>query len=75
MLSELFKTANCKIPHLKFLGIYQTTSEKNYGKRAYLCNFVFLPPSPLKNVREQQGKLASSHLIGSQHCIGEEGDF
>ena len=45
----------------------------NYGKNCYLDNFVVL--SPLNNVEEQWVKLVSSNVIGSQHCIGEKGEF
>ena len=33
------------------------------------------PLSPINNVEKQRGKLASSHVMGSQHCIGGEEDF
>ena len=36
---------------------------------------MFLPRSPLNNVEKQQTKLASSYVTGSQHFMGEEGDF
>ena len=47
-----------------------TIRGKNYGKNCYLGNFVFLPPSPLNNVEKQRAKLASSNVMGSQHCRG-----
>ena len=40
--------------------------------RAILC---FYSLSPLNNVEEQWEKLASSYVMGSQHCIGGEGGF
>ena len=35
--------------------------------------FYLLPH--LNNVEKQGAKLASSCVMGPQHCIGEEGDF
>ena len=35
----------------------------------------FSPLPPLNNVEQQGAKLASSNVIGSQHCIGGEGEF
>ena len=40
--------------------------------RAILC---FYPLPHLNNVEEQGAKLASSYVMGSQHCIGGEGGF
>ena len=44
--SKWFKPTNCKILHLIFSDVFQTISDKNYGKNYYLGNFMFLPPSP-----------------------------
>ena len=35
----------------------------------------FYPLSPFNNVEKQGAKVASSYVMGSQHCIGGEGDF
>ena len=45
---------------------------RNTAIWAISCSYS-LPP--LNNVEKQRAKLASSHVIGSQHCIGGEGDF
>ena len=42
------------------------------GKTAILC---FSPLPPLNNIEEQLAKLASSNIMGLQHCIGGEGEF
>ena len=42
------------------------------GKTAILC-FSSFPR--LNNVEEQRAKLASSNIMGLQHCIGGEGEF
>ena len=39
---------------------------------AFLC---FYPLPPLNDVEKQRAKLASSHVMGSQHSIEGKGDF
>ena len=45
------------------------------GKTAIWAISCFYPLPPLNNVEKQRGKFASSYVMGSQHCIGREGDF
>ena len=60
----------------KFFRFFETISGKIYGKSWNLDNFVFLLPSPpLNNVEKEGAKVASSYVMDSQHCIGEEGGF
>ena len=58
--------------HSNILAVPANISEKSYGKNCYLDNFVFIPLSPLNNVEKQQTNLASSYVMGWQHCIGGE---
>ena len=44
-------------------------------KTAIWTILCFSPLSFLNNVEDQLAKLASSNVIGSQHCIGGEGKF
>ena len=48
---------------------------KIMGKSTIWTIMCFSPLPFLKNVEEQREKLASSNVIGSQHCIGGEGEF
>ena len=45
------------------------------GKTAIWTILCFFPLPPLNDLEEQSEKLASSNAIGSQHCIGGEGEF
>ena len=45
------------------------------GKTAIWTILYFSPVPSLNNVEDQSAKLASSNVIGSQHCIGGEGEF
>ena len=45
------------------------------GKTAIWTILCFYPLSPLNNVEKQLSKIASSYVIGSQHCIGRKGEF
>ena len=45
------------------------------GETAVWTILCFSPLSPLNNVEEQLAKLASSHVICFQHCIGGEREF
>ena len=45
------------------------------GKTASWAILCFYPLPPLNNVEKQQAKLTSTYVLGSQHCIGGEGDF
>ena len=45
------------------------------GKTAIWAISCSYPLPPLNNVEKQRGKFASSYVMGSQHCIGREGDF
>ena len=53
--------------------IYMDT--KIMGKTASWITSCFYPLTPLNNVKKQWAKLVSSYVMGSQHCIGGEGDF
>ena len=48
---------------------------KIMGKTAIWTCLCFYPLPPLNNVEKQRAKLASIYVIGSQNCIGEEGEF
>ena len=48
---------------------------KIMGKTAIWAISCFFPLPPLNNVEKQTAKLAPSYVMGSQHCIGGEGDF
>ena len=48
---------------------------KLMGKTAIWAISCFYPLPTLNNVEKQQAKLAPSHVMGSQHCIGGKGDF
>ena len=48
---------------------------KIMGKTAVWTILCFSPLPRRNNVEEQQAKLASRNVIGSQHCIGGEGEF
>ena len=43
------------------------------GKTAIWTILCLSPLPTLNNVEEQCAKLASSNVVGSQHCIGGEG--
>ena len=45
------------------------------GKSTIWTIMCFSPLPFLKNVEEQREKLGSSNVIGSQHCIGSEGEL
>ena len=68
MPSVWFKMSNSKIPHLKFCR-FLTQSLTNIIGKTFIGTIVcFSPYSPFNN-------FASSNVIGSQHCIGGEGQF
>ena len=45
------------------------------GKTAIWAILCSTPLPSLNNAEKQQAKLASSYVIGSQHCIEGEEDF
>ena len=45
------------------------------GKTAIWAISSFYPLPPLNNVEKQGAKLASSYVMGLQHCIGREGCY
>ena len=45
------------------------------GKSGIWAISLFYVLPPLNNVEKQRAKLASGYVVGSQHCIGGEGDF
>ena len=75
MPSIWFKISNSKILHLKFCRFFRQSVTKIMGKTAIWTIMCFSPLHPLNNVEEQWAKLASSNVIGSQHCRGGEGEF
>ena len=54
---------------------YLQSVKKIMRKTAIWEISCFYPLPPLNNVEKQRAKVASSYIIGSQHCIGGEGDF
>ena len=75
MPSIWFKISKSKILHSKFCRFFRQSVTKIMGKTAIWTILCFSPLPPLNNVEEQWAKLASSNVIGSQHCIGGEGEF
>ena len=73
--SNWFKTTNCKILHLNFSDFFRQSVTKLIGKTAIWEISCFYPLPPFNNVEKQGAKVALSYVTGSQHCIGEEGDF
>ena len=57
-------------PSGSFQPISPTISDKVMGKTAIWATSCFYPLPPLNNVEKQRAKLASSYVMGSQHCIG-----
>ena len=49
--------------------------EKIMGKTAIRAYPYFCPLLLLNNIEKQRGKLVSSYVAGSQHCVGGEGKF
>ena len=45
------------------------------GKAAIWAISFSYPLPPINNVEKQRANLASSYVMGSQHCIGGEEDF
>ena len=45
------------------------------GKTASWAISCFYLLPPLNNVEKQQAKFPLSYVMGSQHCVGGEGDF
>ena len=45
------------------------------GKTAISAISCFYSLPPLNKVEKQRAKFASSYVMGSQHCVGGEGDF
>ena len=64
-------TSNLKIACLERLK----PLTKIMGKTAIWTIVFSSLLAPLNNVEEQRAKLASSNVIGSQHCVGGEGEF
>ena len=75
LASKLFKTTNCKRLHVNFSDFFRQSVTKIMGKTAIWAISYFYPLLPLNNVEKQRAKLASSHVMGSEHCIGGEGVF
>ena len=75
LASVRFKTTNCKLVQLDFSDFSKQSVTKIMGKTASWEILCFYPLPPLNNVEKQQAKLASTYVLGSQHCIGGEGDF
>ena len=75
MPSIWFKTSNCKIPHWKIFKFLQTISEKIMGKLLFGQFCISTPFPPLNNVEKQWAKLALSYVMGTQHCVGGEGEL
>ena len=73
MPSKWLKTTNCKIPHIKFFRNFQKTVTKIMGETAIWIISCFYPLPPLNNIEKQWAKLASSYVMGLQHCIEGEG--
>ena len=73
--SKGFKTTNHKILHLNFSDFFRQSVTKIMGKTALWAISCFYPLPPLNNVEKERAKLASSYVMGLQHCIGGEGDF
>ena len=48
---------------------------KIMGKTAKSITFCFYPLSPLNNVEKQWAKVASSYVMGLQHCRGGQWKF
>ena len=74
-MPKWFKTTNYKILHLNFSDFFRQSVTEVMGKTAILTISCFYPLPPLNNVEKQQVKFASSYVMGSQHCVGGEGDF
>ena len=47
--------------------------KKIMGKTCIWTILCFYPLPHVNNVEKQQVKVASNHVMGSQHCIGGEG--
>ena len=75
MPSKLFKTTNCKTIQLSFSDFCRQSMTKIMGKTAIWTILCFYPRPPLNNVEKQREKLASSYVMGWQHCTGREGYF
>ena len=75
MSSIWFNMSNCKIPHLKLCKFFRQSVTKIMGKTVIWTILIFPPLPPLNNIEDQWAKLSSSNAIGSQHCIGGEGEF
>ena len=66
---------NFKIPHFKFWRFFRQSVTKIMGKTAIWTILCLSTLPPLNNVEEEWAKLASSNVMGSQHCTGGEGEF
>ena len=45
-------------------------------RKAGICTILcFYSLPPIKNVEKQRAKVASSHVMNSQHFVGGEGEF
>ena len=55
-------TSNCNILHLIFKFFFRQSVTKIMGKTAF-------------SITWKRAKVATSYVMGSQHCIGGEGKF
>ena len=73
--SKSLKKTNCTIVQLIFLGFLRQSATKIMAKTALGAILYFYTLPPLSNVEKERAKLASSHVMGSQLCIGGRGIF
>ena len=70
---------NTYIQNLIHVNQYNTYKQqsvaKTMGKTAIWTILCFYPLPTLNNVEKQWAKVASSYVMGSQHCVGGEGEF
>ena len=64
-----------KFPVKRLLDVYLQSVTKIIRKIAILAISCFYPLPPLNNVEKQRAKLASTYVMGLQHCIGGQRDF
>ena len=57
------------------LGYLLQSVTKIMGRTAIWTILYFYYFPPLNNVEKQWAKLASVYVMGSQHCVGGEGEF
>ena len=75
MPSIWIRMSNSEILHFKVCRFFRESVTKITGKTAIWTILGFSPLPPLNNVEKQWAKLVSPNVIGSQHCIGGEGEF